>query len=174
MYGKPKNLCDSLYWAVQFVAVVWSGTELTASPRCTCNNKGKLKSVVEKSISQFAHLGFKPTSCSVETVWLCERIDRLGNQTRGPQERPACVAVRVDMSVISCYGCGRGGYPFVLLWLLVLKQLLQSGARVCLWVLYLVPDAFSLSSALLWRKAGFALGLTWVLTTQSYCIGYGI
>lgn len=40
--------------------------------------------------------------------------------------------------------------------------------------LVLVLDAFSLSSALLWRKAGFALGLTWALTTQSYCIGYGV
>lgn len=66
------------------------------------------------------------------------------------------------------------GHPSVLSWLLVLKQLLLLGARVCLWVLYLVLDAFSLSSALLWRKAGFALGLTWALTAQSYCIGSGV
>ena len=91
-----------------------------------------------------------------------------------PRNVPLVWPSGLTCAIISCYGCGRGGYPFVLLWLLVLKQLLQSGARVCLWVLYLVPDAFSLSSALLWRKAGFAFGLTWVLTTQSYCIGYSV
>lgn len=90
-----------------------------------------------------------------------------------PRSVPSVWPSGLTCAVVGCVGCGRGGYPFVAV-VFCHQAASLSDAHVCLWVLYSVLDAFSLSSALLWRKAGLALGLTWALTTQSYCIGYGV
>ena len=132
MYGKPKNLCDSLYWTVQFVAVVWSETDLTASPRCTCNDKGKLNQQQKKASPSLHIQDLSPLLVQLRLFGFARGLIGWETRLEVPRSVPLVWPSGLTCAIVSCYGCGRGGSPFVLSWLLVLKQLLQSGAPVCL------------------------------------------